>query len=327
MLILTRSDVERLLPMRECIALMADALAARARGETIQPLRTPIRLPDGSGILVSMPAWVATPPALGVKVISVFPGNHAAGRDSHQGAVLYLDPATGELLAVVEAGAITAIRTAAVSGVATDHLACRDADDLAILGAGVQAESHLAAMCAVRDIRRVRLWNRSAERAHRLADQGEQRHGIRAEVVNTPADAVRGASIVCTVTAAREPVLQGEWLEAGVHLNAVGSSTAETRELDATAVYRSRLFVDARDSALNEAGDLLIPIKEGRLTAEHIQAELGDVLVGRHPGRRSARELTLFKSLGLGIEDVAAARYVVGEAKRLGIGREVGLVE
>jgi ornithine cyclodeaminase len=326
MLVLTRTEVERLLPMRVCIDLMTQALSARARGDAIQPLRTIIRLPDGSGILASMPAWVGTPAALGVKVISVFPGNHAQGRDSHQGGVLYLDPHTGELDAILEAGAITAIRTAAVSGVATRHLARSDAGDVAILGAGVQAFTHLQAMREVRKLRRVRIWNRSQERAARLVARVEQSLGIQAEIMPSAEAAVRDADIVCAVTAAREPVLRGDWLSAGAHLNAVGSSVAEARELDTAAVARARLFVDARESALHEAGDLLIPIREGRLTADHIVAELGEVLIGR-PGRRDQQEITLFKSLGLGIEDVAAAGYLVTEARRAGAGQEVRLTD
>jgi len=309
--------------MSVCITLMRDALAARARGEAVQPLRTVMRIPDGAGLMATMPAWVGGPPALGVKVISVFSGNRALGQDSHQGAVLCLDPATGTLQALVEAGAVTAIRTAAVSGVATERLALPDANDLAILGAGVQAASHLAAMCAVRPIRRVRIWNRTEAGARALAAQTGARHGIEVLVADSPPAAVRGAEIICTVTAAREPIIEGAWLAAGAHVNAVGSSTPDARELDTETIRRARVFVDARESALNEAGDLLLALSEGLDRVEPIQAELGDVLIGRDPGRQSATEVTLFKSLGLGIEDVAAARYIVEEARRLGVGQEV----
>jgi len=327
LLVLTHSDVLKLLPMRICIDLMADALAARARGEAIQPLRTPVHLPDGSGLMVTMPAWVGSAsPALGVKVISVFPGNRERGEDSHQGAVLAVDPDTGALLALLEAGAVTAVRTAAVSAVATRQLALAGAMDLAILGAGVQAVTHLEAMCAVRPIRHVRIWNRTPAPAASLAQMAREKFGLAAEVVNGPKEAVSGATIICTVTGAPEPILKGDWLSPGSHINAVGSSVASTRELDSDAVARASLFVDSRESALNEAGDLLIPIQEGRVTQAHIQAELGDVLIGRHPGRTSPSEITLFKSLGLGIEDVAAARYVVEQAKRAGAGTEVPLL-
>ena len=325
MLILNKPNVQRLLPMVACVPLMAEALAARARGNAVQPLRTMLRLPDGSGLMATMPACVGTPAALGVKIVSVFPANAAAGRDSHQGAVLLVDSSSGVLLAVLEAGSVTAIRTAAVSGVATDRLALPNADDLAILGAGVEAETHLAAIQAVRRLRRIRIWNRTPERAAQLVRLAAERYGLTAEVSATVEAAVRGASIVCTTTASREPVLEGRWLAPGAHVNAVGSSTPNAREVDSELVRRSVLFVDARESALNEAGDLLTPMAEGVIGADHIAAELGDVLIGRHPGRRTADEITLFKSLGLGIEDVAAARYIVAEAERLGVGQRVAL--
>jgi ornithine cyclodeaminase len=313
--------------MRACVDLMAEALAARARGDAIQPLRTPVRLPDGSGLMVTMPAWVgSSAPALGVKVISVFPGNRERGEDSHQGAVLAVDPDTGALVALLEAGAVTAVRTAAVSAVATRQLAVAGAADLAILGAGTQAVTHLEAMCVVRPIKRVRIWNRTPSHAVSLAQVAREKFGLAAEVVNGPKEAVSGATIICTVTGAPEPILKGDWLSPGSHINAVGSSVASTRELDSDAVAKASLFVDSRESALNEAGDLLIPIQEGRVTQAHIQAELGEVLIGRHPGRTSPTEITLFKSLGLGIEDVAAARYVVEQARRAGAGTEVPLL-
>jgi len=322
-LVLNRSEVKRLLPMPACIALMRDTLAARARGQTQQPSRVAVRPPDGTGTLLTMPAWVAEPAALGVKVVSVFPGNHQRGLDSHQGAVLSLDPDTGQVQAILEAGAVTAIRTAAVSAVATDLLANPDADDLALLGAGVQAGTHLAAIAAVRTLRRIRVWSRSAERALAFAQEATAPGGLAVEVMPSAEAAVEDASIICTVTASPTPVLQGQWIVRGAHINAVGAHTPETRELDTDAVTGARIFVDARESALLEAGELLIPIKERRLRTTDIKAELGEVIVGTHPGRASSAEITLFKSLGLGIEDVAAARYVTAEARRLGVGQEI----
>ncbi len=326
MLILNKAEVVRLLPMVECIRVMSEALAQRAGGQAVQPLRTIIRLPDGSGLMGTMPACVGQPAALGVKIVSVFPKNAELGRDSHQGAVLLVDSSSGVLQAVLEAGAVTAIRTAAVSGVATDWLARRDADDLAILGAGVQAETHLDAITRVRQLRRVRIWNRTPERAARLARYAMERHSLVAEVCPGAEAAVRGASIICTTTASAEPVLMSKWVAPGAHINAVGSSTKNTRELESALVQRAQLFVDARESALNEAGDILTPMAEGLFTADHIAAELGEVLVGRHPGRQAPDRVTLFKSLGLGIEDVAAAKFVVAEAERLGVGTRVELL-
>ncbi len=325
MLVLNRSEVRHLLPMAECIRLMEAALSAQAHGDTQQPLRTAIRFAGGATTL-TMPAYVGSPAALGVKVISVFPGNHERGKDRHQGAVLALDPETGEVLALLEAGAITAVRTAAVSAVATRLLANPDAGDLAILGAGVQARAHLEAISCVRDLRRIRIWNRSIEHAEQLAETAPTPAGVRIEVMATAVGAVEGASIICTVTGSPTPVLRGEWIAAGAHINAVGAHTPETRELDTTAVSRSRIFVDLRESALREAGELLTPIKERQLRTADIQAELGEVIIGTHPGRRSRDEITLFKSLGLGIEDVVAAWHVVSDARRLGIGTDLPLL-
>lgn len=323
MLVLNRAEVERLLPVPACIALMRETLASRARGQTEQPSRTAVRPAGGGGTMLTMPAWVADPAALGVKVVAVFPGNHQRGLDSHQGAVLSLDPDTGQVQAILEAGSVTAIRTAAVSAVATDLLANPDADDLALLGAGVQARSHLAAIAAVRRLRRIRVWSRSPERARALAREAAASGGPAVEAVVEAADAVREAGIICTVTASPTPVLHGPWVSPGAHINAVGAHTPETRELDTDAVTRARIFVDARESALREAGELLIPIKERRLRTTDLQAELGDVIAGLAPGRLSSEEVTLFKSLGLGIEDVAAARFATAEARRLGVGREI----
>lgn len=323
MLVLNRTQVEDLLPMPECIRLMEAALSALARGDTQQPPRTAMHLADGTTL--TMPACVGLPAALGVKVISVFPKNHERGKDSHQGAVLAIDPETGEILALLEGGAITAIRTAAVSALATRLLANATADDLAILGAGVQARTHLEAISVVRTLRRIRIWNRSLEHARHLAETALAPAGVRIEVMTTAAEAVRGASIICTVTGSPTPVLEGGWISDGAHINAVGAHTPETRELDTAAVTRAKIFVDLRESALREAGELLTPIKERRLRTADIQAELGEVIVGTNPGRRSNEEVTLFKSLGLGIEDVVAAWHVVSAAHRLGIGTEVPL--
>jgi len=197
---------------------------------------------------------------------------------------------------------------------------------IAILGAGVQARTHLEAISAVRTLRRIRVWNRSPDLARHLAETAVAPTGVRIEVMITAAEAVAGASIICTVTGAPTPVLMGEWIAAGAHINAVGAHTPETRELDTAAVARAKIFVDLREFALREAGELLMPIRERRLHTADIQAELGEVILGAHPGRRSSEEVTLFKSLGLGIEDVVAAWHVVTAARRQGIGTEIPLL-
>lgn len=321
-LVLSEADVERLLPMEECIELMSEALVALARGEMYQPLRSVVRPPDGAGLIGLMPAHrSASPAAFGLKAINMIPGNPERGLDAHQGAVLLSDGETGELLAVVNASPITAIRTAAVSAVATRALAREDARELAIIGAGVQARSHLRAMAAVRPFERARIWSRTAAHAERLATEAGAPFPL--EVAESAEAAVRNADVIVTATSAPEPVLRREWLAEGAHVNAVGSSIPTTRELDSETVAAASLFVDRRESTENESGDYLMPLQEGAIGPEHIRAELGDVLVGAAPGRTSAGELTVFKSLGIAIEDLAAAEYVVARARETGAGTEV----
>jgi len=324
-LIVNQDEVRRLLPMAECLEVMARTLAALARGEALLPLRQVLMLPGGQGAFGAMPAHLSSPPAVGIKVITVFPGNHGTAYDSHQGAVLLFETERGRLLAVMDASSITAIRTAAVSGVATRALARADAHTLALLGSGVQAATHLEAVALVRPLRRVRVWSRNPAHVARFVEAARGRHAFAIEAAPTAREAVSDADVVCTVTASREPVLQGAWLRAGAHVNAVGASLRTARELDSAAVARSRVFVDRRESAANEAGDLLIPRAEGAIGDDHVQGELGDVLLGRVDGRRSAEEITVFKSLGLAVEDVASAHHIHARAQAAGMGTWVEL--
>ena len=314
LLILDKADVQRLLPMPKCIELMEDAFESLAAGEVVLPLRPVLRIPGTPNLFALMPAYSGALQAIGTKLITVFPGNHALGRDSHQGVVALFDGESGQLAAIMDAASITAIRTAAASGLATRLLAREDVTTLAILGSGTQARTHVEAMLAVRPFRQVVLWSRTPDHARALAGELTVRYDVSVNVALDPAAAVRGADVVCTVTASREPVLQGEWLSRGTHVNAVGASVPAARELDTAAVRRARVFVDRRESALNEAGDLLIPIREGAITADHIVAELSEVVLGL-PGRRSEHEITLFKSLGIAIEDLAAAHYLHERAR------------
>jgi ornithine cyclodeaminase/alanine dehydrogenase-like protein (mu-crystallin family) len=320
-LFVNHDDVLALLPMAECIDAMTDALRTLARGGAILPLRQVVRLPDGRNAFALMPAALSEPSALGAKIITVFPGNDATPYDSHQGAVLLFDTEYGRLIGILDASTITALRTAAVTAVATRLLAREDARTLALLGAGVQAETHLESIGLVRVIEEVRVWSRSGDRARRFADRSRAA-GARIVVCESARQAVEGADVVCTVTSSREPVLFGDWLAPGTHVNAVGASLATSRELDSEAVVKSRLYVDRRESTVNEGGDFLVPKREGLIGDDHIVGEIGELLVEppRIPGRRSAREITLFKSLGLAIEDVAAARRIYDRALATGAG-------
>ncbi|HKQ08593.1 MAG TPA: ornithine cyclodeaminase family protein [Blastocatellia bacterium] len=315
-LILSQMEVERLLPMAECLALMRDALRSLAAGELTQPLRMVISPPGAKGLLGLMPAHQAGErAAYGVKVIGVFPDNPARGLDAHQGSVLLLSGETGQLLALMNASAVTAIRTAAVSGVATELLAREDAGDLAIIGSGVQAHTHLEAMACARPIRRVRVASRRLEHARRFVESVTPRYAFPIEAVESVEAAVRGADLIVTATSSREPVIQREWIAPGAHLNVVGASIAAAREVDSATMAAASLFVDRRESTLNESGDYLIALREGAIGTDHIRAELGELLLAGKPGRTSAEEITLFKSLGLAVEDLASAEYLYQKAK------------
>jgi ornithine cyclodeaminase/alanine dehydrogenase-like protein (mu-crystallin family) len=320
-LLVTQAEVPELLPMRECIEVMAATMKALANGETILPLRSILWLPERAGALGLMPGALLSEGVLGLKAITFFSGNEGTAFDTHQGAVLLFEAEHGSLLAVIDATSITGIRTAAVSAVATRALAREDAGDLAILGSGVQARTHLEAMACVRKLRRVRVASRSLENATAFAERESKRQKIAIEVVATPKAAIEGADLICTATSARDPIVRGEWIAAGAHINAVGSSVPFARELDTEAVRRSRLYADRRESIVNEAGDFLIPKKEAAFGEDHIVGELGEVLIGKVSGRRSGEEITLFKSLGLAVEDVASARHIYETARRDGLGR------
>jgi ornithine cyclodeaminase/alanine dehydrogenase-like protein (mu-crystallin family) len=324
-LIVNQREVPELLPMTECIDVVSYALAALARGDALMPLRGMARLPDRDGLLTWMPSLLPGEGVMGIKVISVFPGNANTDLESHQGSVLLFEAGQGRLLAIMDASEITAIRTAAVSGLATRLLARDDAHDLAILGSGTQARTNLEAVATVRDVRRVRVWSRQREHAERFAERESVRHGLPVEACGTAREAVEGADIVCTTTSSTEPVLEGRWLSPGVHVNAVGFSGPTGRELDTEAIRRARLFADRRESILNEAGDFLIPKSEGAVGDEHVVGELGEVVLGKVDGRTSPEDITVFESLGLAIEDLAAARHIYRRAEESGKGTRVEL--
>jgi ornithine cyclodeaminase len=316
-LVLSEEDVRAVLDMESCIEAMEQVLQALARDELHQPLRFVVR-PPADELLGLMPAWRGgDEPVFSLKEIVISPGNSARGLDPHQGAVLLHDGTTGALRGILNASPITEIRTAAVSAVATRALARAGAEAVAILGSGVQGRSHAAAMQAVLPEAELRIWSRTHEHAVGLALQ------CRGTACESVEDALSGADVVCTTTSAREPILQQDWLAPGAHVNAVGSSVPTSRELDAATVSAASLFVDRRESALNEAGDYLRAVDEAGIGPDHIRAELGDVLTGKHPGRSSDDELTVFKSLGLAVEDLAAAELCLARARERGLGTEI----
>jgi ornithine cyclodeaminase len=317
-LFISQDEVPDLLPMADCVEAVREALADVARGEGIQPLRPVMWLPERVGALGMMPGHLGSIETMGIKTVTVFPGNAGTDYDSHQGTVMLFDARNGRLKAVIDATQITAIRTAAASAVATDLLARQDSSVLAVLGAGVQGHSHVEAIPLVRPITEIRVWSRNPENAAGLAAAGAGDATIRA--VGSVAGAVAGADIVCTTTASREPILAGSLLEAGMHVNAVGSSVPFARELDSEAMALSRIFVDRRESTLNESGDFLMAQADGVVGEDDIVAELGELIVGAHPSRGSDQEITTFVSLGLAVEDIAAGDLVFRNALASGRG-------
>jgi ornithine cyclodeaminase len=317
-LILGGAEVRQVLTPADCIEVMAAVLSARARGEAFMPLRSLMNPPASPGFMGLMPAWSAQA-GFALKAICILPGNPARGLDSHQGTVTLFDGETGQPTAILDASAVTEIRTAAVSAVATRALARGDASVLAILGAGVQARSHISALRVVRDFTSIRIYAPTAAHASALAGDG-------VEVASSAEAAVRGADVVVCATSSRSPVLARAWLAEGVHVNAVGASTPNARELDTATVAAAALFADSRESVEHEAGEFQLAVSEGAISGlDHIRGELGEVLTGAVPGRADDSELTVFRSLGLAVEDLAAAQFAVGRAQQLGLGVEVVL--
>lgn len=322
-LILSEHDVADLLTMRDCIDLMQKAFAALDSAGYVQPVRLIAWKPERDGAIAAMPAWMAEPPALGAKLISVFPQNRQAGLESHQGLVALYDTENGKLHAVLHAGAITAIRTAAVSGLATRLLANTNASTLAIVGSGVQAATHLRAMLEVRPVTSVRVWSRNADHAAAFAADHRRQLGIAIDAAHSVREAVGHADLICTVTASNAAIVQSDWIADGAHINAAGASVPGFRELDSAAVARARVFVDSRESALAEADEIRIPIAEGLFDDSHIAGTLSELASGAARGRSAAGEVTIFKSCGMAIEDLAAANYIYERAIALGRGTRV----
>jgi len=311
--------VRRALPMREAIQAMHDAFAQLARGEVTLPTR--VRMDAaGQGAAHVMPCHSTSRKLFAVKMVSTFPGNRQSGLPAIHAIVILSDGATGAPLAILEGASLTALRTGAASGLATDLLARPEAAAAAIFGAGVQARTQLEAVCAVRPIRRVRVYDRDRALADKFAAEMTRRLGIPVEPSPSSAKNLEDADVVCTATPSRQPVFDDGELPPGVHINAVGAWRPDMVEVPAATVRRARVVVDHRDSALEEAGDLLGPLRAGVIGEEGSSTELGDVVLGHKPGRTTADEITLFKSVGLAIQDLCAAARVLANAQPLGLG-------
>jgi ornithine cyclodeaminase len=324
-LVLGADDVSEMLTMAECIDVMESTFRSMSKGLASFPPRNLLALPDKKGVLGMMPGYLTSQGIIGLKATSVFPGNLGTPYESHQGAVLIFETTNGKLLGVVDAASVTRIRTAAASGVATNLLAREATNDLCIIGSGVQASSHLEAMLLVRpSTKRVRVFSRNPENAKAFArKESSSSRGITVEATGGAQDAIAEADLICTTTGSTSPIVLGKWVRPGAHINAVGASRPPGRELDSDLVARSRLYVDSRESANLEADDFRVPRQEGRIGDSHIRGEIGEVLEGKATGRTGPDDITVFKSLGLAIEDLAAANFLYEKALRLGRGKMI----
>jgi ornithine cyclodeaminase/alanine dehydrogenase-like protein (mu-crystallin family) len=327
-LIMSHDDVVAALSPDACAEAMAEVLAAHARSDAFFPLRMVTIPPGAAGFMGLMPGWRGEhdgqSAAFALKAICLMPGNPARGLDAHQGTVTLFDGETGSPTAILDASAVTEIRTAAVTAVATRVLSREDARVLAIIGAGVQGRAHLEALPRVRQFEQIRVYAPTEAHALALADIGAP--GAEVSVARSGEEAVRGADVVLVATSSREPVLKHEWLSPGTHVNAVGASTPRNREIEVQTVAASALFCDSRESLRNEAGEFKLALEQGAIAGEdHVRAELGEVLAGLKPGRADDGELTLFRSLGVAVEDLAAAQVAVAAGRERGLGTEVEL--
>jgi ornithine cyclodeaminase len=307
MIFVSAEEVARLLPYRACIRLMREAMIALSQGRTRQLLREILDLPEGRAF-GSMLGAMLEDGVFGAKLVSVYPDNFARGGPSHQGVVALFDAATGAPSAMLDAGEITAIRTAAASAAATDALARPDARHLAILGYGEQARRHLDAIRCVRPIERVTIWGRDLAKAQAFGG----------EACRTAEEAVAGADIICTVSAAPEPILRADWVADGTHINAVGSSRLGPRELDDALVARARFFADHEEGVRAQGEEFQHALAAGAIGPEHLLGEIGEVFAGTLPGRTSAADVTIYKSLGSIVQDLASARFIVAALSAAG---------
>jgi len=333
MLALRADDIKRLVPMRLAIELMKQVFAAAVRGETISPLRTPVNVPDGSGVVLFMPAFVPagadSPAAAGVKVVSVFAGNRERGLPTINALVVTVDPTTGVPTGLLEGAAVTALRTGAVSGAATDLMARRDARTLAVIGAGAQGVTQAAAVCAVRGIEEIRVYDlfpqSRATFAERLSPWLPEATP-RVVAAESAEQAVTGADVICTATTATSPVFEDAWLAPGTHINGIGAYTPEMQEIPDATVARARIVVDEVDAALHEAGDLIQAIARGAIGREAVSIELGAVAAGQVPGRESDEQITFFKSVGNAIQDMIVCGAALEAAASQGVGQTIELI-
>ena len=323
MLILNASDVAKCLSHKDCIDVLDAAMRSVSQRDVVIPLRQWMAVPGSNGKLGLMPGYLGAPRSFGVKIVSKYPRTPDSPYGSHAGGILLFDAEEGIPVALLDGSEVTAIRTAAASALATHVLARKDAKTLAILGTGLQARHHIAAIQCIRSVEHVLIWGRNRDRAAAFLDKLNAPATIKRECVDHPEDAVSCADIVCTVTSSQTPILMGSWLRPGTHVNLVGAAVRSSAEADNDVVARSKFFVDHLDSAMEQAGELLNAIEQGRITQSHVAGEIGQVLDGAIAGRAEDSDITVYKSLGIAAQDLAASYHAVERARAAGLGTTV----
>ena len=323
--LLSKADVQRAVPMREAIEIVKGAFAQLSAGKAVVPVRTQLPVDRHEGVAIFMPAYLSESDDLAIKIVSVFPRNLDKGLPTIYALVVVVEASTGRPLAAMDGTYLTALRTGAASGAATNLLARQNARVAAIFGAGTQGRTQLLGVCEVRDIKRVWVYDVNLEAAGRYIQEmkGQGRVPDELRVASSPAQAVREADVICAATTTKAPLFADADLKAGVHINGIGSFTPEMQEIPEETVRRAKVVVGSREGCLAEAGDLIIPLRKGLISEDHIHAELGEIVAGAKPGRESEEEITFFKSVGNAVQDVSVARRVLREAERMGLGTEV----
>ncbi len=327
MLILTADDVRKALPMNEAIEAMKSAYAALSSGTAVVPLRTRLPIPNSEALSLFMPAYVgsADSQALAIKVVSLFPTNPPRGLAYIQAAVLVFDPETGRAIALLEGSSLTAIRTGAAGGAAIDLLARKNSKVAAIFGAGAQGRTQLEAACTARKIDTAYIFDADRAKAQAFVEEMKGKGSLTKDirVAQSAREAIEHADIICTATTSTKPVFDDKDLKAGTHISAVGSYTPEMQEVPAETLLRAKIFIDSRSASLEEAGDLIQPLRAGLFDESHICGELGEVVLGKKSGRQSDEEITYFKSVGIAVQDAMAAQVALNNARKMNIGKEV----
>lgn len=323
--LLTEDQVHALLPMSDLVAAMESALVRFSTGEVLQPVRTVLQVGPSRAFFGLMPAYIEQPARMGTKIVTVYNENHAVGLPSHLATILLLDPGTGALLALMDGRYVTEARTAAVSAVSARHMARAGASTLALIGTGVQARSHLEAYAEVRALTDVRVWSPQARSRDRFVEDMRGKVPVSLVAASSAEAAVRGADLIVLATSSPTPVIEDAWVAPGAHVVSVGACRPDQREMPPALVARARLFVDSRAAALVESGDMVMGMAEGRFAADHVRGELGEAVLGRVTGRETDDEVTVFKSLGMAVEDVVAADLVYRRAVETGAGTELTL--